>query len=85
MCGRFVNVVHLFVIGPILLLSAYYQWQLPLYILGGGVMFIHGSKFIGEQCKTEAAPEGGLLGANYSVGGVGAKSLPSSACMTCSG
>lgn len=83
MCGRFVNVVHLFVIGPILLLSAYYQWQLPLYILGGGVMFIHGSKFIGEQCKTEAAPEGGLLGANYSVGGVAGGSLPSTACSSC--
>lgn len=83
MCGTLVNVVHLFVIGPILLLSAYYQWQLPLYILGGGVMFIHGSKFIGEQCKTATVVEGGLLGASYSVGGVAGGSLPSTACSSC--
>lgn len=85
MCGTFVNVVHLFVIGPILLLSAYYQWQLPLYILGGGVMFIHGSKLISAQSKTTTAADGGLLGASYSVGGVAGGSLPSTACSSCSG
>ncbi len=48
MCGRTVNVVHLFVIGPTILLSAYYGWTTPLYILGGGVVLIHGWKFIQE-------------------------------------
>lgn len=46
MCGPTVNVVHLFVIGPVILLSTYYEWKLPLYVLGVGVMLIHGMKFI---------------------------------------
>lgn len=55
MCGRTVNVVHLFVIGPVILLSAYYNWTTPLYILGGGVVLIHGWKFIQEVLLAPSA------------------------------
>lgn len=55
MCGRTVNVVHLFVIGPVILLSAYYNWTTPLYILGGGVILIHGWKFINEVLLATAS------------------------------
>lgn len=57
MCGRTVNVVHLFVIGPVILLSAYYNWTTPLYILGGGVVLIHGWKFIQEVLLAPSAIE----------------------------
>ena len=65
MCGETVNVVHLFLIGPVILLSTYYQWTLPLYILGGGVMVIHGLKFIERWPSWKAS--GSSVGAGYSA------------------
>lgn len=94
MCGRTVNVVHLFVIGPVILLSAYYGWTAPLYILGGGVMVIHGWKFIKEVLLAEPTIDvsGGATPVPVGVQGnglvasgpFGSTKPASSACSSCS-
>lgn len=97
MCGRTVNVVHLFVIGPVILLSAYYNWTTPLYILGGGVVLIHGWKFIQEvlladpsttaiETPAASAPPAGVPNSNLLASGpFRSTKRASTACSSCSG
>lgn len=97
MCGRTVNVVHLFVIGPTILLSAYYGWTAPLYILGGGVVLIHGWKFIQEVLLADPptttngppaapVPPAGAPSTNLLASGpFRSTKRASSACSSCSG
>lgn len=42
MCGTLVHVLHGLLIGPIIIASAYYDWQYLLYGLGGLAIVAHG-------------------------------------------
>lgn len=64
MCGIFVNIAHLFVIGPLILVSTYNQWSVPLYILGWGVVLLHGYKFIANYAKLALGNRLGAMGSN---------------------
>lgn len=82
MCGIFVNIAHLFVIGPIILLSTYNQLSVPLYILGWGVILIHGYKFISNYARLAL---GSRLGGWGSYQGAFASQLQKPGCTSCMG
>lgn len=42
MCGPAINWLHSLLIGPVIIISAYYNWKIPLYILGGSAILVHG-------------------------------------------
>ena len=42
MCGPAINWLHSLLIGPLILASAYFEWKVPLYILGISAILIHG-------------------------------------------
>lgn len=80
MCGIFVNLAHLFVIGPVILLSTYNGWDVPLYILGWGVVLIHGYKFISNYARLALGNRLGGWGSNL---GAFDYQLPSRGCTSC--
>jgi len=42
MCGEAINWLHTILIGPVIIVSTYYDWKLPLYLLGGLAILVHG-------------------------------------------
>lgn len=81
MCGIFVNLAHLFVIGPVILLSTYNGWDVPLYILGWGVVLIHGYKFIGNYARLALGNRLGEWRSGLPAFGDRAKSPGCTSCM----
>lgn len=42
MCGPMINFTHTLIIGPLIIVSVYFRWKWPLYILGILAIVSHG-------------------------------------------
>lgn len=51
MCGPMINWLHGLVIGPLILVSTYFEWKWPLYILGASAILVHGF-FMNQRTST---------------------------------
>lgn len=60
MCGKNIQLYHAAVIGPAIVLSAYMEWKVPLYVLGFGAIALHSYYLF-----TDSTPKGKRVTPGY--------------------